>query len=569
MKHSSTDETAPEIPAPPGNTQPVQLQEANQNLIFAVLRAETMAEELAVSKETLRVVNEKLNAVNSRLSEKIDELNASNSDLRNLFESTEIATIFLDRHLAIRSYTHASASLYDLKPSDQGRPLTSVATRLQYDGLREDVAQVIATVQPLERHISQRDGSSHYIMRIMPYRGLDDTVNGALLTFIDVTKGVQAEAALRAADTRKDLFLATLSHELRNPLAPIQTAARLLESRSLDSAQMARCQAIIARQVLHLSSLLDDLLDVSRMTRGAFILKKEYVDIRDVLDAAVEAVQPALDAKRHTLRVEHADTQMQLEGDPVRLTQVVSNLLTNAVKYTPAGGLITIGTQLDQQALVISVRDNGIGIAPEMIGQVFTMFTRIESETSRVEGGLGIGLALVKGLVELHGGSVEVRSAGLGQGTQFVVSLPRSIVVDTPRQTQRGLNVDPESERLRRVLIADDNRDGAEVLEMFLTMAGHEVYVAHGGEEAFAVAARCRPDVAVLDIGMPDLNGYELARRIRHEAWGAEIMLIALTGWGQESDKRIARAAGFDHHLTKPVNPDRLNDLLRPAGVPS
>jgi two-component system CheB/CheR fusion protein len=565
MKDLSGNEASPKVLLDSGDTHAAQLQEANQNLIFAVLRTETMAEELAVSREALRVANEKLNAVNDRLSEKLDELNATNSDLRNLFESTEIATIFIDRHLAIRSYTHASASLYDLKPSDQGRQLTDVATRLHYDSLREDVARVIETVQPIERHVAHHDGLSHYIMRIMPYRGLDDTVNGALITYIDVTKSVQAEAALRAADMRKDLFLATLSHELRNPLAPIQTAARLLESPSLNSAQIARCQAIISRQVMHLSSLLDDLLDVSRMTRGAFVLKKEYVDIRDVLDAAVEAVQPALDAKRHTLRVEHADVQMQLEADPVRLTQVVSNLLTNSVKYTPMGGQITIGTRLDEQALVIFVRDNGIGIAPEMIARVFTMFSRIESETSRVEGGLGIGLALVKGLVELHGGRVEVRSGGLGHGSEFVVSLPRSIVVDKPRH-ERDLNADPASEKKRRVLIADDNRDGAEVLGMFLTMAGHEVHLAHCGEEAFAVAARCRPDVAVLDIGMPDLNGYEVAKRIRREAWGTGIVLIALTGWGQESDKRIARAAGFDHHLTKPVNPDRLNDLLQPSG---
>ncbi len=355
-----------------------ELRSANEELHSVNEEMQSTNEELETSKEELQSVNEELNTLNARLSEKVVELDEINADLRNLFESTEIATIFLDRHLIIRSFTPAIATLYNLILSDQGRPLSDIVSRLHYDGLREDVARVLETIQPLERRIAREDRSMHYIMRILPYRAPDSTVTGALITFIDVTSIVQAETTLREADLRKDVFLATLSHELRNPLAPIRTAARLLETPHLQPAQLARAQSIISRQVLHMSSLLDDLLDVSRITRGSFILKKEYVDIKDVLDAAIEAVQPAVDAKRHTLRVEHPDdASFVLEGDPVRLTQVVSNLLTNAAKYTPASGLITLGCRREPEALVIFVRDNGVGIAPEAITEVFTMFTRI------------------------------------------------------------------------------------------------------------------------------------------------------------------------------------------------
>jgi CheY-like chemotaxis protein len=251
-----------------------------------------------------------------------------------------------------------------------------------------------------------------------------------------------------------------------------------------------------------------------------------------------------------------------LEVDSVRLIQVVSNLLTNAAKYTAVGGEITLGSHRESEEVVIFVRDNGVGLAPEALAQVFTMFTRIESEISRSEGGLGIGLALVKGLVELHGGRVEALSAGRGKGSEFVVTLPRSVVSKASPVRQRTDGNGGTSPVSRRVLIADDNHDGAETLGMVLETLGHEIHLAHSGGEALDAAARCRPEICILDIGMPDLSGYEVARRIRHEAWGAEITLIALTGWGQENDKRLAYAAGFDHHLTKPVDPERLAQLL-------
>ena len=538
-----------------------ELRSTNEELHSVNEELQSTNEELETSKEELQSLNEELHTVNLRLTEKVEELAATNSDLRNLFESTEIATVFLDRHLIVRSFTPAIATLYNLIPSDQGRPLTDIVSRLDYDHLREDITQVLSTLQPLERRITRADRSMHYIMRILPYRAPDSAVTGVLVTFVDVTSIVKAEAALLEADVRKDLFLATLSHELRNPLAPIRTAARLLQAPSLKPEQLAHAQAIISRQVTHMSSLLDDLLDVSRITRGSFLLKKSYVVLKELLDAAAEAAQPAIDAKRHTLRIDCPPGDLTLEVDPVRLTQVLSNLLTNAAKYTRPGGVITLGCRLDSHGITLFVRDTGLGLAPEMLGKVFDMFTRVDSDAARSEGGLGIGLALAKGLIELHGGRIEARSAGLGKGSEFLISLPRSLFVEN-RKESASPRLNGSSTPPRRILIADDNRDGAETLKIYMQMQGHEAHLAYTGAEALAVAAAVQPEIGVIDIGLPDMTGYEIAERIRHEAWGDKVTLIALTGWGQDADKRRAIAAGFDHHCTKPIDPGDLERLF-------
>ncbi len=539
-----------------------ELRSSNEELHSVNEEMQSTNEELETSKEELQSLNEELHTVNARLTEKLEELAEANGDLRNLFDSTEIATIFLDRHLIIRSFTHAIATLYNLIPSDQGRPLTDIVGRLNYHGLREDVAFVLSTLDPLERRVTRTDRSVHYIMRILPYREPDSTVSGVLITFVDVTSIVQAEAALVEADVRKDVFLATLSHELRNPLAPIRTAVQVLQSPNLPQSEVLHAHSIIARQVTHMSSLLEDLLDVSRITRGAFLLKKEYVDVQTLIEDAVEAVQPAMDTKRHTLRVEYPPFPIVIEVDPLRVTQIVTNLLTNAAKYTPAGGLIWLGTRFEANTFVMYVRDNGIGLNPEMIAKIFDMFTQIDSDLGRKEGGLGIGLALAQGLAELHGGRIEASSAGLGQGSEFAISLPKSLIVEKAEGLPTHGGSHPTPAASKRILVADDNPDGAETMSMLLKLSGHEVYLAHSGAEALEVAKRERPDIAVLDIGMPDLNGYEVAERIRHEAWGERIKLIAVTGWGQAEDKRRALGAGFNHHLTKPVDPAQLEALF-------
>jgi two-component system, chemotaxis family, CheB/CheR fusion protein len=542
-----------------------ELRSSNEELHSVNEELQSTNEELETSKEELQSLNEELHTVNLRLTEKVEELDHAHSDLKNLFDSTQIATVFLDRHLVIRNFTPAIASLYNLIPSDRGRPLSDIVSRLRYSKLEEDAAHVLSTLEPLERRIPRDDDTAHYIMRILPYREPDSTVSGVLVTFVDITSIIRAEEALVEADARKDVFLATLSHELRNPLAPIRMAAQLLQAPDLEPAQLAHAQAIIQRQVGHLSSLLEDLLDISRITHNSFPLKKAYVDLGTLLKDAVESVQSALEAKRHELRVELPETQIVVEVDPVRITQAIANLLTNAIKYTPPGGLIRLRVRLEGQFLSIVVRDNGIGLTPQAMQKVFDMFTRIESHVARSEGGLGIGLSLAKGLVRLHGGRLEVHSAGPGEGSEFTICLPRSLIVDRLPQSPRQLEEPAAATLPLRILVADDNQDAAESLRMLLTLSGHDVALAHTGAKALQMARDLRPDVSVFDIGMPDLSGYELAERIRREAWGKDMTLIAITGWGQDSDKRRALASGFNHHLTKPCDPDQLNRLLEGA----
>ena len=407
-----------------------------------------------------------------------------------------------------------------------------------------------------------------------PIQAVDGALAGVVLVFRDATAQrdaqralIASEAASRDADHRKDIFLATLSHELRNPLAPIRNAARLLESASLNSEELKRSRLIISRQVRHMASLLDDLLDVSRITRGVLTLKKEAVGLKALFEAAVETSRPSIDAKQHSLEVEWPPDAIHIEADPVRLTQIVTNLLTNSAKYTDPGGHIVLGSRVEEDGVVINVRDDGIGIASDMLTQVFEMFSQVAPDKGQTDGGLGIGLALVKGLVGLHGGRVEARSPGLGLGSEFLVHLPHSLIVAAPSAPLAAVPAQ-SNERPLRILIADDNRDSAESLGMLLEISGHEVHIAHDGPAALALAAAKLPDAALLDIGMPGMDGYEVAAKIRGAAWGSDMTLIAITGWGQEDNKRHARSAGFDHHLTKPMDSAVLEAILAAAVPP-
>jgi signal transduction histidine kinase/ActR/RegA family two-component response regulator len=370
-------------------------------------------------------------------------------------------------------------------------------------------------------------------------------------------------AALKEADRRKDEFLATLAHELRNPLAPVMHAVKLMESTAADERQRQWGREVIARQIQRMALLLDDLLDVSRITRGRLELRREYVDLQSLVTSAVETARPLIEAKRHSLTVDLPADPIELEVDPLRLSQALSNLLTNAAKYTDASGHIRLVATQDEHGLAIQVADNGIGIDPGVIRGLFEMFSQIDSAIDRAEGGLGIGLALVKGLVSLHGGTVEATSAGLGQGSEFTVRLPRSIVVerravDTGKSTMQMSLPGPRG----KVVIADDNRDAADSLRLLLELAGYDTYVAYNGQEALDFGASERPGAFILDVGMPDMTGYEVARRVRQQAWGRAALLVAVTGWGQDDDKQKAKVAGFDHHFTKPVNPDAVEEVL-------
>ncbi|HEY6924815.1 MAG TPA: ATP-binding protein [Steroidobacteraceae bacterium] len=381
----------------------------------------------------------------------------------------------------------------------------------------------------------------------------------------------QSEEALREADRRKDEFLATLAHELRNPLAPIRHAVKLLELPAADERQRQWGRDVIARQVQRMALLLDDLLEVSRITRGRLELKKTYVDLPSLIAAAVETARPLMDSKQHRLETRLPAEPLRLEVDPLRISQALSNLLTNAAKYTDVGGRITLTAVLDEeQRLAISVTDTGIGLSPQAIPRLFEMFSQVTSLVDRAEGGLGIGLSLVKGLVELHGGTVEAYSDGLGCGSRFTIRLPASAIsrMKMTDAVPGGAKAVPQQGHRPRILLADDNRDAVDSLAMVLKMAGYEVYATHSGLEALDVGARVRPEVFILDIGMPEISGYEVASRIRRQSWGADALLIALTGWGQREDKERSRAAGFNHHLTKPVDPDQLERLLRDCVPP-
>ncbi len=373
----------------------------------------------------------------------------------------------------------------------------------------------------------------------------------------------RAEANLRDSDRRKDEFLATLAHELRNPLAPIRQAVTISKSATATREQKAWSHEVITRQVQHMSLLLDDLLDISRITRGTLELRRQHTDLAAIVDAAVETARPALDAKRHQLMVNLPRASVPLDVDALRLSQVLSNLLTNAARYTDPDGHVRIAGEVIGGEVLIRVIDNGMGIAPESMPDIFRMFARARNVDDPSDGGLGIGLALSRGLVELHGGRLEAHSEGLGRGSEFVVRLPTSAAVAAaPAQTSAPTPEAPT--KRRRVLVADDNVDAGESLAMLLRLDGHEVELANNGSQAVELFERMKPEIAILDIGMPGLNGYEVAKRIRQKA-ARNVILVAVTGWGQEADKARAAASGFDHHFTKPVEPAVLSALVGKA----
>lgn len=377
-----------------------------------------------------------------------------------------------------------------------------------------------------------------------------------------LTERLRTEQALRSADRRKDEFLATLGHELRNPLAPIMNSLEILKlSGAFDDPKMMQACGVMERQVHHLNRLVDDLLEVSRITRGIIEVKKEPLDLTAIVKAAIETSRPVLDNLRHELVVQFDETQMCVTGDPVRLTQVFANLLNNAAKYTNHGGRITVSTHRDHGDAVVSVRDTGIGIAPGLLSQVFDMFMQVDRSTRRSQGGLGIGLTLVRSLVGMHGGTVEARSDGPGLGSEFLVRLPLLEQPAVAPSDHRRIEPLPA----RRILIVDDSRDGGESLAMLLRVLGAEVALAHSGRSALESVDSFRPDVVLLDIGMPGMDGYEVARRIRANPANRHISLIALTGWGQDEDRRRSVAAGFNHHLVKPADIDQLRQLLSVA----
>lgn len=479
-------------------------------------------------------------------------------------QDPECRVISANRALAMLLGVPASANV-SLTPLD-GAPLY----RIQQDG--KDVPDhelpmqyAIANRTPVSNEIElvRADGHVVYVQNdVEPLYDVQGNIYGCVSVCVDLTERKRTEVAFRDGERRKDEFIATLSHELRNPLAPIRTAVELMRRAKDDQAMVEKARATIERQLLQLVRLTDDLLDVSRITQGKVVLKPERTDVRSVLHSAIETARPLIDAHRHSLEVGLPSSPVWVDGDFTRLAQVFSNLLNNAAKFTPPGGRIALTVAADNGMTKVTVVDNGIGIPSPLLPRVFDMFRQLQDFRDRTQGGLGIGLTLAKRLLELHGGSIEVMSDGLGRGSTFVATLPSASAAPTPLAAENA-GVTHASAR-RRILIAEDNVDAAEMMRLMLEMNGHDVKVAVDGEEAVDVASAFKPHIAFLDIGMPRMDGYEIARRIR-DALGPRVVLVALTGWGQDEDKRRSLDAGFDHHLTKPPELDLIERIIREA----
>lgn len=515
------------------------------------------------------------------------ELERAARDLLDMLEASGIPTVFVDAGLRVRRYTGAATRLFSLVPADHGRRLTGLATPLAYPELAADLERVVQRQEPVEREVGDRDGRC-YLARLLPQRTTGDELAGVVLSFVDVSDALrarqalqaseaelrqaleetrQARRALEAADANQDRFLAVLSHELRNPLSSIASASELLLMAQLPESARHKAAEVVQRQARAMKALLDELLDVSRLTLGRLGLERYPVSVASVVQSALEATRPLVQAASHELRVWLPPPAVQVDGDPVRLAQVVSNLVTNAAKFTPESGRIEVSAEVFHDEVVITVSDNGIGMEPSQIDRMFDLFSQGQDALDRSNAGLGIGLALARNIVELHGGWILASSPGIGHGCQVRVGLPL-----LPGSVARGADAgEPPPQRAPEpaiaaegelILVADDNGDAAWGLAKLLELSGFRAVLARSGGEALSVAEHERPAVALLDIGMPDLSGHEVARRLRQSPWGRDMILIAATGWGQEEDIRQSMEAGFDAHLTKPLNVARIRGLI-------
>ena len=410
-----------------------------------------------------------------------------------------------------------------------------------------------------ERWHVRKDGRRFWALGIVtPMHDAGGNLTGFSKILRDMTDRKRAEEALQEADRHKDVFLATLAHELRNPMVPLRNGLQLLRLATEPEAR-EQARAMMERQLGQMVRLVDDLLDISRISRNKLELRKARIELWAVVQSAVETARPQIEANGHTLTVTLPPTPVYLDADLTRLAQVFWNLLNNSAKYTEPGGRITLTATLQGTEAVVTVEDTGIGIPAEALPRLFEMFSQVDRNLDRAQGGLGIGLALVKGLTESHGGTVKVFSAGVGKGSSFVVRLPVSHCV--PVREKPSLTNGAAFGPRRRILVVDDNRDGASSLSMLLSVMGHDTLIAHDGLEGVELAEAFRPDLIVLDIGLPKLNGLDACRRIREQPWAKNVVIAAATGWGQDEDRRRSEEAGFDHHFVKPVDAAALGSL--------
>lgn len=555
-----------------------ELKSAHEEVLSANEEFQSTNEELETSKEELQSANEELTTTNDELRDRNLQLGVLNAELDKarrasdrerayadgIVETIREPVLVLDSGLGVLRANQAFFADFNLRSIDVlDRPLFEVSAGRWGEGLRDRLTAVLAEDAPMsdfETTFTDRTGTRR-VLSLNARRIPGDSVRATLilLSMEDVTERSVSADSLREGIRRKDEFLAMLAHELRNPLGPISHAVHLLKRGMGDAPKLYE---MIDRQTVRLVRLVDELLDVARISRGLIELKREPVSLTQIVRESAEASRPRVEQRRHVLELLVPEAQLYVDGDAVRLEQVIANLIENAVKYTEPGGRVAVSlTQVAQEA-VLSVADSGIGLEAKTLERIFDPFTQVDSSLARAGGGLGLGLTVVRRVLDMHGGRIEARSAGLGSGSEFVVRIP--LLPEAPRVQERDASVPAAADgsRARRVLIVDDNRDAAESLALLVRSWGHQSSVAHDAAQALDIAGSFSPETALVDIGLPDMDGYELARRLRADAGSNELHLVAVTGYGTVEDRTAAREAGFDAHLVKPARPEELSRVL-------
>jgi len=493
--------------------------------------------------------------------------------LAAIVESSEDAIISEDLEGRIMTWNTGAERLFGYREEEViGQPITLI---IAPDHVDEEVAILrrILNGERLEHYETARvrkDGTHlHVSLTVSPINGTDGAIVGVSKIARDITERKRMEQQLLEADRQKDNFIAILAHELRNPLSPIRNAVKILEIERPDDRDLLTYCDLIDKEAMQINRLLDDLLDISRISTGKLSFQKQRIDVATAVNTAVETSRPMIDEAGHKLTINLPAELLMVEADPTRLAQVFSNLLNNAAKFTESGGHIRVAVERQDGRAVVRVKDSGIGISPELLPKVFDMFVQGDMMAERTHGGLGLGLTLARDIVEFHGGSIEARSEGTGRGSEFIVSLPLS---DVPLSTEVTDSADPakmtapQARSRMRIVVVDDNKNQAQSLQRLLQAMGHDVRVAYDGASAMKLMTNFVPDFALIDLGLPRMNGYDLARWLCKQPQFQHVTLIAQTGWGREEDRKQARDAGYDHHLVKPIDPQRLAEILVQSG---
>jgi two-component system CheB/CheR fusion protein len=551
-----------------------ELKSANEEILSSNEELQSTNEELQSAKEELQSANEELVTVNEEVHRRNQELGRLNDELINLFAGVNLPIVIVDRDLRVRKLTPMAEKVFNLIPTDLGRSIAAIRSNLDLPNFDHAVLDVIRTLQGQELEGQDKEGK-WYSVRVLPYITQEKQIEGASIVALDIdplkksleqarllVKEQEARFGAESANRAKDEFLAMLAHELRNTLGPLANALYLIAQPTLPKSDAAHMLDVAQRQAGNLARMLDDLLDVARVSQGKIRLQRQPLPVAALVERVVESTRPLIESSGHQLEVSLPPEPIWLEGDMVRLEQVLVNLLSNAFKYTPPGGSIKVTAgKLDGQ-VEVRVKDNGIGIAPEVLPRVFDLFSQADQPHGSASGGLGIGLTLVKRLVEMHGGTAEALSEGTGKGSEFVVRLP---LLKNPPSSAQAEAKPAAHDKVppRDVLIVDDDNDSAATLAILLRMAGHSVRVAPNGQLAVQAAQTAPPEVVLLDIGLPGQDGYTVAKQLRQLLPMDKALIVAVTGYGRDEDRRRARESGFDEHVVKPVDLDQLQELMK------